>query len=210
VAQGTKSLLVGELERLLPRARRCRWAVLDGKRPRPVDATAQDEFFALLRKVMTGYAQRNLAQFDATTRDEFVEDVCSTALQALPKLKIGPGKPPLGVWLVAVAKKLTARLRRARRRSRARPLQNDLASSRDDPEQLLLRQETIDHVHHALQQLHEQVSQRDYEVLVLLDMEGWTVKEVCKRLKLTPRQVWDHHYRAKRVLRQILERQRDP
>src|SRR5437588_213565 len=85
------------------------------------------------------------------------------------------------------------RCRRAGRCSRTRPLQNDLASGRDDPEQLLLRQETIDRVHHALEQLHEQVSETDYEVLVLLDMEGLSVAEVCKRLKLTARQVWNRH-----------------
>jgi len=196
--------LLLELEPLLPGTRRCRRAVVAGRRPAAADARARDRFLALLRELLGGYASQNLREFDTAARGEFVEDLCSAVLIALPEADFGPGGRSLGPWLAAAARHAAANLRRSRRRRRSAPLGESLPSRRDGPVDSLLRQEDVKLVRRAMAPLRRQVSPTAYQVLVLLDLQGRDVEEVCRQLGLTARKVWNYHHRARQALRKII------
>jgi DNA-directed RNA polymerase specialized sigma24 family protein len=48
------------------------------------------------------------------------------------------------------------------------------------------------------------LSERDYQVLMLREIEGLSVSEVAKKLKLRPKQFHDHHWLAVKACRQLL------
>ena len=196
-----------ELERLFPAARRCQICLSAGRRPDPKDVRARDEFFDLLRTLLWRFAHRHLKGPDERRREDFVEELSRIVLAALPRLECGPGRPPFAAWLWGVARKGSAKLRRLPRRSTRNLADRDdeIESSTEALDGPLLRQETVDRVRRGLAKLHGEVSEQDYQVLVLLEMEGLSVQEVGKRLNMTRERIYDRHRRMKDRLRAILK-----
>lgn len=98
-----------------------------------------------------------------------------------------PGPATLHGVALGVARKASAKLRRLPRRGTRNLADRDdeIESSTEALDGPLLRQETVDRVRRGLEKLHGEVSEQDYQVLVLLDIEGLSVQEVGKRLNMT-------------------------
>lgn len=197
--------VLARLETFLPAIHRYQSAIQAGKRPEPADARAQDDFLDALRTLLMGFARRYLRDFDSVTRDTFVQDLVSTVLLALPEAQPTPSDPPLGAWLWAVTRHAAANLRRRRRRQlKSRPLSNTIPACNESPQERLLRQEKIRLVQQALARLQTALTERDYQVLMLREIEGLSVSDVAQKLKLRPKQVHDHHWLAVKACRQLL------
>ena len=126
---------------------------------------------------------------------EDVEDVAQdTFLTAWRRLATYEARAPFEHWITRVCLRLCyARLGAERRREEPLGLSDPVAELRDptaavDVERLLAR-----------------LSASDRFVLLLLDGEGWSVKEIAERVGWTVTNVKVRAFRARRKLRQVLE-----
>jgi len=128
-------------------------------------------------------------------RREDVEEIAQeTFLTAWRRLTTYEARAPFEHWITRVCLRLCyARLASERRRERPLPAEERVAERRDptvaiDVERLLAR-----------------LTPSDRFVLLLLDGEGWSVKEIAERIDWSVTNVKVRAFRARRRLRKLLE-----
>jgi len=128
-------------------------------------------------------------------RREDIEDVAQeTFFTAWRRLRTYEARAPFEHWITRVCLRLCyARLASDRRREDPLP-PSDLAAPRHDPATAI-----------DVERLLARLTPSDRFVLLLLDGEGWSVKEIAERIGWTVTNVKVRAFRARRKLRQILE-----
>ena len=128
-------------------------------------------------------------------RREDVEDVAQeTFFTAWRRLSTYEARAPFEHWITRVCLRLCyARLAADRRREDPLP-PSDPAAPHHDPSAAI-----------DVERLLARLSPSDRFVLLLLDGEGWSVKEIAERVGWTVTNVKVRAFRARRKLRQVLE-----
>jgi len=128
-------------------------------------------------------------------RREDVEEVAQeTFFTAWRRLRTYEARAPFEHWITRVCLRLCyARLASDRRREDPLP-PSDLAAPRHDPTAAI-----------DVERLLARLSPSDRFVLLLLDGEGWSVKEIAERVGWTVTNVKVRAFRARRKLRQVME-----
>lgn len=158
----------------------------------------QDRVFGVLLRLV---GDRDVAE-DAA-QEAFVK-----AYLSLPRFR---GESAFGTWLVQIA--IHAARDRVRRRQRRweRELVDedgsvDVPSPGPDALVNLVRDEDLDHMLQALQQLPEEYR----EVLVLKHLEEWSFEEIAQHAQASVGSLKVRAHRARRLLRQALDRMEPP
>jgi RNA polymerase sigma-70 factor (ECF subfamily) len=128
-------------------------------------------------------------------RREDLEDVAQeTFFTAWRRLATYEARAPFEHWITRVCLRLCyARLAAERRREE--PLESsDLVASTSDPATAI-----------DVERLLATLAPADRFVLLLLDGEGWSVKEIAERIGWTTTNVKVRAFRARRRLRRVLE-----
>lgn len=175
-------------------------AVLAGDREayRHLVERYQDRVFGVLLRVV---GDRDVAE-DAA-QEAFVK-----AYLALPRFR---GESAFGTWLVQIAIHAARdRIRRRQRRWERETIDEDgtvtVPSPGPDALTSLVRDEDLDHMLLALQQLPEEYR----EVLVLKHLEEWSFEEIALHAQASVGSLKVRAHRARRLLRQALERMGPP
>jgi RNA polymerase sigma-70 factor (ECF subfamily) len=129
-------------------------------------------------------------------RHEDVEDAAQeTFLTAWRKLDGYRASAPFEHWLTRVCLNCCyGKLRAGRRERLIGALENEPAVAAGDPDARLV-----------VERLLAQVAPADRFILLLLDGEGWSVREIAERLGWTAVNVKVRAHRARRRLRRLLE-----
>ena len=154
----------------------------------------KDRVFGVLLRLV---GDRDLAE-DAA-QEAFVK-----AYLALPRFR---GESAFGTWLVQIAIHAARdRVRRQQRRWQVETAEDDdpvdVAGPANDALANMVRDEDLDRLQLALQQLPE-----DYrEVLVLKHLEEWSFEEIAQHAQASVGSLKVRAHRARRLLRQSLEK----
>jgi RNA polymerase sigma-70 factor (ECF subfamily) len=175
-------------------------AVLAGDREayRHLVERYQDQVFGVLLRLV---GDRDVAE-DAA-QEAFVK-----AYLALSRFR---GESAFGTWLVQIAIHTARdRVRRRQRRWERETTDEDgtVTVPTPGPDALtnLVRDEDLDHMLQALQQLPEEYR----EVLVLKHLEEWSFEEIAQHAQASVGSLKVRAHRARRLLRQALERMGPP
>jgi RNA polymerase sigma factor (sigma-70 family) len=143
-------------------------------------------------------------------RDDGVQDMWLTIINQLKSFRIDPNRGTLENWmLVVVQHRLLDNERRRKRHSHLRLSQveaDELPGREPDPVDSLERTSVQELVQEALDELRQNINERDYDAFRLRWIDGWRVGEIAARLGMTEGQVWSSHHRTRLKLRPLLER----
>lgn len=143
--------------------------------------------------------------FQASRSREDAEEVTQEAfLQAYRRLGSFEARASFSTWLYRIAFNLLySQRRRQRRVVSLDALPNpDVVDRREPPEAEMERQERVQLVHRALDQLPDE--QRS--ILVLRELEGYDYRQIADALELPPGTVRSRLHRARLQLREHLDR----
>ncbi len=130
------------------------------------------------------------------------EDVCQEAfLTALERLESCRRPAGFGAWFLTIVRNRAVDARRRRSVREAQPLDagEEMAAAGDperDAERTERREELLQALHH--------LTERQREVLLLYDFEGWSHKEIAGRLGISEGSARVHLHNGRRALREWL------
>lgn len=158
------------------------------------------EAFGMLvrRYLRPAYAVALSRVVDPADAEDVCQDAFVTALEHLESCRRPEG---FGGWLLTIVRNRAVDLRRRRSVREARPLDAEEAvPSADDPERDAQRAER----HRELLEALHHLSERQREVLLLYDFEGWSHKEIAERLGISEGSARVHLHNGRRALRECL------
>ena len=179
----------------------------------PDDAAAQARDAALIARVQRGDAQafdalvtpllpralqlaRRLLQHEQDAED-LVQDAC---LRALERLEQHDGTRAFAPWFFRLLANLGHNRQQSRRVRRVELLSDVTPSSEGQPDAMAMRTEVRERFAVAVAAL----SDRQREVIMLHDVEGWTTGDIGTTLELSPQTVRWHLHDARKTLRAAL------
>ncbi len=179
----------------------------------PDDAAAQARDAALIARVQRGDAQafdalvtpllpralqlaRRLLQHEQDAED-LVQDAC---LRALERLEQHDGARAFAPWFFRLLANLGHNRQQSRRVRRVELLSDVTPSSDGLPDAMAMRTEVRERFALAVAAL----SDRQREVVMLHDVEGWTTGDIGTTLELSPQTVRWHLHDARKTLRAAL------
>ena len=184
----------------------------------PDDAAAQARDAALIARVQRGDAQafdalvspllpralqlaRRLLQHEQDAED-LVQDAC---LRALERLERHDGTRAFAPWFFRLLANLGHNRQQSRRVRRVELLSDVTPSSEGQPDAMAMRTEVRERFAVAVAAL----SDRQREVIMLHDVEGWTTGDIGTTLALSPQTVRWHLHDARKTLRAALDNLHD-
>ena len=184
----------------------------------PDDAAAQARDAALIARVQRGDAQafdalvtpllpralqlaRRLLQHEQDAED-LVQDAC---LRALERLEQHDGTRAFAPWFFRLLANLGHNRQQSRRVRRVELLSDVTPSSEGQPDAMAMRTEVRERFAVAVAAL----SDRQREVIMLHDVEGWTTGDIGTTLELSPQTVRWHLHDARKTLRAALDNLHD-
>jgi RNA polymerase sigma-70 factor (ECF subfamily) len=166
------------------------------------DHRAYHQLLTAITPLIRNFIRKRL--FDS----QLVEDVAQEVLLGLHKMRQSyDPKQPFETWLFAIIRYKTIDAMRQISRKSTRE-----AGSLDDALSGLA--ETIEHPtanteaaawRHDLKKALSQLPDKQQEIVTLLKVEGWSVKEVAQRMEMTPGAVKVSAHRAYKLMRALLE-----
>ncbi len=139
---------------------------------------------------------RRLLQHQEDAED-LVQDAC---LRALEKLEQHDGTRAFAPWFFRLLANLGHNRQQSRRVRRVEVLSDVTPSAAGQPDALLLQTEIRERFTQAVGKL----SDRQREVIMLHDVEGWTTGDIGEALVLSPQTVRWHLHDARKTLRVAL------
>ena len=184
----------------------------------PDDAAAQARDAALIARVQRGDAQafdalvtpllpralqlaRRLLQHEQDAED-LVQDAC---LRALERLEQHDGTRAFAPWFFRLLANLGHNRQQSRRVRRVELLSDVTPSTDGQPDAMAMRTEVRERFGIAVAAL----SDRQREVIMLHDVEGWTTGDIGTTLELSPQTVRWHLHDARKTLRAALDNLHD-
>jgi RNA polymerase sigma-70 factor (ECF subfamily) len=131
------------------------------------------------------------------------EDVCQDAfVTALERLESCRRPAGFGGWLLTIVRNRAVDFHRRRAVRETQPLETtgEAVAAAADPERDAERTERREELLRALRLLTE----RQREVLLLYDFEGWSHKEIAERLGISEGSARVHLHNGRRALRELL------
>jgi RNA polymerase sigma factor (sigma-70 family) len=155
-----------------------------------------------------------IRRFAATFRsrgvdvDDCTQEVWADLIHSLPDFTLDSARGRFDSWLYTIVRsKATDMIRRQNRRATtdlSPAVMARVATSDDDPSQILDRQSDRESVQRALATLQRVASESSYRVLHLRYIDGWSVREIADALGFSREQVWVREHRMKRKLRELM------
>jgi RNA polymerase sigma-70 factor (ECF subfamily) len=129
------------------------------------------------------------------------EDACQDAfIKALERLDEIRNPERFGAWLSQIVRNRARNLHSYRRVRSAQPLDTVSAAGPENPGSDTARSELRDRLESALQALND----RQREVVLLHDLEGWKHREIAVALEISEGMSRQHLFHARRILRERL------
>jgi RNA polymerase sigma factor (sigma-70 family) len=192
---------------LLHLTQNCLACLLADQPPSASMRDAWDRFYRTYDPVIRSFAASCGAS--GVELDDCIQEVWTTLVIHLRDFQHDPQSGRFSTWLFAVVRSKASDLARFHTRHPTASLTQtpevEMRGPGGDPVAAYeaRRQQAL--VHGVLDELREQVSERNFRVLYLHSIEGRTVSETAATLNLTPKQVRSLHWRTKQQFRHLLE-----
>lgn len=165
------------------------------------DPAATDELLGYLRPIMVRYCRSKLGRVrPVSSADDVAQEVCLAVFRALPTYR-HLGRPFLS-FVFGVAAHKVADVHRAAARDRSLPTAEtpETATVEENPEQVTLRRELVEHTGDLLRVL----LPRQREILIMRVVLGMSAQETAEAVGTTPDAVRVAQHRALTRLRRVV------
>jgi RNA polymerase sigma factor (sigma-70 family) len=178
-----------------------------GQAPRVRWSKAWERFYRKYSPLIRHFA--HACRVPKADLDDCVQEVWTDLVESLRGFNYDPRRGQFRSWLYTVVHSKVTDLVRYRARHPTASLDSQLGGALGsldaDPAAAYQRQSKQDTVRRVLGELRRRVSARNYQLMHLRWMEGWTLGEIAAALNLTPDQVRFRHHRLRRKLQGLFD-----